>query len=111
MKLMKFDDPKTWPATWKGCCTIVSQDMTWTNRDTGETIRRTPEEVFESNPHGELMFVHEWFIDCLISREVKARLAAGESTAEIDSDIAARAESEFNKLIGLHHGRVRQASK
>lgn len=91
--MIKFDDPNTWPARWIDRCQIISEEMEFRHRETGEVIRRSASEVFNYDPHGELFKIHDWFIQSAIAREVKARLAAGEDQETIRRDIEARRNS------------------
>ena len=89
-QIIKFDDESTWPATWIERCQIVAEDMIFRHRETGEVIKRTAQEVYNSSPTGELMFVHFWFLECVFKREATLRLRNGEDPEAVVNDMYAR---------------------
>jgi hypothetical protein len=92
MAQLKFDDRSTWPRSWSGMCEVIAEDMDFVHRETGERRKRTPLEVFNSSPTGELFQIYLWFMECAREREVKARFAAGERPEDILADVVERAK-------------------
>ena len=88
--MIKFDDPSTWPRTWRERCELISEEMQFKDKRTGEIKTLTPMEIFYSNPHGELMFVHDWFIQSAVVREVRTRVEDGEDPVLVDADMSRR---------------------
>lgn len=91
---MKFDDPTTWPPTWRERCVIISEMMTFTREAGAIPEKWTPDQIFGHYPTGELFQLNGWFVQCLVRREAEERIAAGEDPQAVDDEIMARA----NKL-------------
>ena|SRR6185369_13725316 len=68
-------------------CQIIAEDMVFRHRETGEVKKRTAQEVYNSSPTGELMFVQFWFLECVFKREAWERLHNGEDPEAVAQDM------------------------
>jgi len=76
--------------SWKEMCEVISEHMEFRHRETGEVIKRTPQEVWESSPTGELFQIVEWYEDVAGVLEYKARVEAGEQPDTVKADMERR---------------------
>ena len=49
------------PLTWQQVCEVISGELEFRDRRTGEIRRLTPQQVFEYSPAGELSAIPEWY--------------------------------------------------